>query len=159
MVGVMRLAVLAALAILAAGCGSTPSAESPTGATPPPGKAEQRSGPPSARLETSDGNRWLAGGSTCWRFEGGDICADAAEPTCDQAPIPHFRVARGERVRAHLGFTPDEASLSGEMGAAEPAQLHGRTLEWKVSKGGVFTVFAKGERGDASYSGCADLTS
>ena len=68
-------------------------------------------------------------------------------------------MARGEEVRAHLGFTPDEASLSGEMGVAEPAELHGRALEWKVSKGGVFSVFARGDKGDASYSGCADLTS
>ena len=152
-----KFAFLAALAILAAGCSST-SAE-PTTATPPPGKAQQHSGPPRAWLETSDGNRWLAGGSSCWQFKGGNICADAAGPDCDQPPIPHFRVARGETVRAHLGFEPDEASLSGEMGAAEPAQLHGRTLEWKVSKGGVFTVFVKGAQGDASYSGCADLTS
>jgi hypothetical protein len=158
MVVVMRLALLAALAILAAGCGSSPSAQ-PTTSAPPPGEVQPRVGPPRAWLETSDGNRWLAGGSTCWQFKGGNICADAAEPTCDQPPLPHFRVTRGETVRAHLGFTPGEASLSGAAGAPEPAQLHGRTLEWKVSKGGVFTVFARGERGDASYSGCADLTS
>ena len=157
MVGVMRLAVLAALAILAADCGSNPSAGPRTGASP--GTVQQPNAPPRTWLETSDGNRSLARGSSCWRFEDHGVCADAAAPSCDQPPTPHFRVSTGETVRAHLGFTPDEASLSGEMGAAEPAQLHGRTLEWKVSKGGVFTVFAKGERGDASYSGCADLTS
>jgi hypothetical protein len=154
---VMKYVLLAALAIGAAGCGSGPSAEPTTGALP--GKAQQGKGPPRAWLESSDGNRWLAGGSSCWSYKGGNVCADMASPTCDQPFIPHFRVARGEKVRAHLGFTPDEASLSGELGAAEPAELHGRTLEWKVSKDGVFSVFARGEKGDASYSGCADLTS
>ena len=150
----MRLALVAVLAILAAGCGSGPSAEPRTGAPPPPGTAQTRTGPPHAWLETSDGNRWLAGGSTCWQFKGGNICADAAEPTCDAPPIPHFRLDRGARVRAHLGFTPDEASVDGTA-----AQLHGRILEWKVSKSGVFTVFARARPGDASYSGCVDLTS
>jgi hypothetical protein len=153
----MRLALLAVLTVMAAGCGSAPSAELEAGR--PPGKLQQSNGPPRAWLETSDGNRWLAGGSSCWHFEDHNVCGDAGAPTCGQPLIPHFRVARGERVLAHLGFTPAEASLSGEMGVAEPAQLRGRTLEWRVSKGGVFTVFAKGERGDASYSGCADLTS
>jgi hypothetical protein len=153
----MRLALLAVLAVMAAGCGSGPSAELETGR--PPGKLHERNGPPRAWLETSDGNRWLAGGSSCWHFKDQSICADTGAPTCDQPLIPHFRVAPGERVVAHLGFTPEEAALNGEMGVAEPAQLNGRTLEWKVSRGGVFTVFARGERGDASYSGCADLTS
>jgi hypothetical protein len=153
----MRLALLAVLAVVAAGCGSAPSAERQ--ASRPAGKLQERNGPPRAWLETSDGNRWLAGGSYCWHFKNHGVCGDTGAPTCDQPFIPHFRVARGERVLAHLGFTPAEAALSGEMGVAEPAQLHGRTLEWKASKGGVFTVFARGERGDASYSGCADLTS
>jgi hypothetical protein len=157
MVVAMKYALLAALAIGAAGCGSGPSAEPTTGA--PPAKAQPRKGPPRAWLETSDGNRWLAGGSSCWSFKGGNVCADMAAPTCDEPLVPHFRLRRGERVRAHLGFTPDEASLSGALGVAEPAELPGRTLEWKVSKGGAFSVFARGEKGDASYSGCADLTS
>ena len=58
----------------------------------------------------------------------------------------------------HLGFTPEEASLSGESGVQEPAELHGRILRWQVAKGGVFSVFARERRGDASYSGCLDLT-
>lgn len=45
-----------------------------------------------------------------------------------------------------------------DEGASKPAQLHGRILAWQVSKGGVFTVFARGAKGDARYSGCADLT-
>ena len=147
----MKLLLAAALAVLASGCSSGHSAG------PPPGKAQQRNGPPRAWLETSAGNRWLAGGSYCWAFKGHGICADAMAPACDQPLVPHFRVEPGERVRAHLGFTPDEASVSGEAGA-EGQQLHGRTLEWKVSKGGVFTVFARTRRGDASFSGCADLT-
>ena len=153
----MRLALLALLAVVAAGCSSGPSSEPKAG--PPPGKMDQRSGPPRAWLETSDGNRWLASGSSCWSSTNHVVCGDAGAPTCDQPFIPHFRVARGERVRAHLGFTPAGVSLSGETGAAKPAQLHGRIVEWKVSRSGVFMVFANGDRGDASYSGCADLTS
>ena len=152
----MRLALLGVLAVLASGCGSGPAEHRAAG--PPPGKLQQRNGPPRAWLETSDGNRWLAAGSSCWQFKGGNLCADMAAPDCEQPPIPHFRVARGEWARAHLGFTPEEASLDGETGA-ETVQLHGRILEWKVSKGGIFSVFARGQPGDASYSGCADLTS
>jgi len=153
----MKLVLLAVAAVLAAGCRSaTPVAQRT--ADQPPGKVQRRNGPPRAWLETSDGNRWLGGSSSCWRVKGGSVCADAMAPSCDQPFVPHFRVASGETVRAHLGFQPEQASLSGEMGAAEPSQLHGRTLEWQVSKNGVFLVFAKGRLGDASYTGCIDLT-
>ena len=152
----MRLLLVVSLAILAGGCSSNQPTESSAGR--PPGKVEQRIGPPRAWLETQAGNQWLGAGSSCWQFRGDGLCADMIAPSCEQRGIPHFRVTSGETVRAHLGFDPDEASLAGEPGIAEPTQLHGRILEWQVSKGGVFTVFARGGKGDASYSGCADLT-
>lgn len=80
-------------------------------------------------------------------------------PSCEQPFVPHFRVSPGETVRVHLGFLPKQASLSGEASIVEPSALHGRTLEWKVAKGGVFSVFATVRNGDASYVGCLDLTS
>jgi hypothetical protein len=152
----MRFLLLASLAILAGGCGANQPTEPSAGQ--PPGKVEQRNGPPRAWLETRAGNRWLGAGSSCWQFHGDGLCADMIAPSCEQRGIPHFRVTSDETVRAHLGFDPEEASLSGDAGVAEPAQLHGRVLEWQVAQGGVFTVFARGGKGDASYSGCADLT-
>jgi hypothetical protein len=152
----MRVLLVASFAILAGGCGSNQPTE--PSARRPPGKVEQPIGPPRAWLETQAGNGWLGAGSSCWQFRGDGLCADMIAPTCEQRGIPHFRVSSDETVRAHLGFDPEEASLLGELGDAAPAQLHGRILEWQVSQGGVFTVFAKGPKGDASYSGCADLT-
>ena len=153
----MRLPLLALVAVIAGGCGT--AAPPPQSSEPPPGKLRERVGPPRAWLETSAGHDWLADGSSCWRSKHHGVCRDAVAPSCDQSFIPHFRVAPGETVRAHLGFTPEEASLAGEAGAKEPARLHGSILEWKASKGGVFSVFARERRGDASYSGCLDLTS
>jgi hypothetical protein len=154
----MKLMTLAALATLASGCGSSAPVAHRT-AAPPAGKAQQPHGPPRAWLETSHGNRWLGGGSYCWRVKGGGLCADAMAPSCEQRFVPHFSVSPGETVRAHLGFLPERASLGGEAGTVEPSTLHGRTLEWKISKGGVFSVFATVPNGDASYVGCLDLTS
>jgi hypothetical protein len=152
----MRLALLVVLAVGASGCGTATPPRQTSG--PPPGKADQRVGPPRAWLETPTVRNWLAGGSSCWHYKDHGVCADGGEPRCDQSFIPHFRVAPGETVRVHLGFTPEEASLSGESGVQEPAELHGRILRWQVAKGGVFSVFARQRRGDASYSGCLDLT-
>ena len=153
----MRLPLLALVLVVASGCDSAAPPQHATG--PPPGKVQQHNGPPRAWLETSAAPQWLGGGSYCWHYKDHGVCADAVAPSCDQSFVPHFRVAPGKTVRAHLGFTPEEASLLGEAGAKEPAQLHGRILEWKASKGGVFSVFARERRGDASYSGCIDLTS
>jgi hypothetical protein len=145
------------LVVVASGCGSAAPRQHASGA--PPGKVQQRNGPPRAWLETPAAHDWLATGTSCWSFKGHGICADAIAPSCDQSFVPHFRVAPGEAVRVHLGFVPEEASLLDDSGAKEQAQLHGRILEWKVSQGGVFSVFAREPRGDATYSGCVDLTS
>lgn len=153
----MRLPLLTLIAVIAGGCGT--AAPPPQASGPPPGKTHQRVGPPRAWLETSAAHDWLANGSSCWSLKGHGICADAIAPSCGQSFVPHFRVAPGETVHVHLGFTPEEASLLGEAGAKGPTRLHGRILDWKVSKGGVFSVFAREPRGDASYSGCIDLTS
>jgi hypothetical protein len=148
----MRLvlvAVPAVLAVLVSGCGSGPTA--PREAGPPPGKMHQRNGTPRAWLETATGSTWLDNGSFCWSFSGHGVCADTTAPSCTWAP--HVEVAVGEILRAHLGFEPEEASVEGT-----PATLRGRTVSWKATRGGPFMLFAKTRRGDASYVGCAVLT-
>jgi hypothetical protein len=76
---------------------------------------------------------------------------------CGSGPAEHRAAGPPPgKLQQHSG--PPDCDQDGEAGA-EAVQLHGRILEWKVSKGGIFSVFARGQPGDASYSGCADLTS
>jgi hypothetical protein len=56
----------------------------------------------------------------------------------------------GETVRAHLGYTPTEASVEGA-----DAQLDGRTVSWRVEQPGPFLLFSRATGRDASYVGCA----
>ena len=146
----MRLVLFAALAVVAAGCGSV---QPPHASGPPPGKPQVRSGPPGAWLETAAGNTWLARGSFCWHFKNHGVCADSAAASCDQKWIPHIEVARGETIRAHLGFVPQEASVEGAT-----TSVDGRTVSLDAPRGGAFMLFAKTRRGDASYFGCAVFT-
>jgi hypothetical protein len=146
----MRPALLAVVAVAAAGCGS---AQPPHAAAPPPEKPSARNGPPGAWLETAAGTTWLARGSFCWHVKNGNLCADSAAPSCDQKWIPQVEVARGETVRAHLGFEPEQASVEGAT-----TSVNGRTVSWQATRGGAFMLFTKTRDGDASYFGCAVLT-
>jgi hypothetical protein len=125
---------------------------------------ERSGGPPPAWIETQAGNQWLGYSTFCWTRHTGKgetgICADAITPTCDQSQVPHVFVEEGETVRAHLGFTPTEASLLGGPSlVGGTSALNGRTMEWKIGEAGVFVVFARSQNGDdASYAGCAVLS-
>jgi hypothetical protein len=143
------VALLAVVAVMVSGCGSGLSA--PHEAGPPPGKIEQRNGPPRTWLETATGSTWLDNGSYCWSFPGHSVCADMIAPSCSSAP--RVKVTAGEMVHTHLGFEPEEASVDGTR-----ATPRGRTVSWKATRGGPFMLFAKTRRGDASYIGCAVLT-
>ncbi len=132
----MRLALLFPLVLIVAACGSS-AASPPTSPAPSAGT----DGPPPAWLETKAGSRWLGFSSFCWNRLGEDVvsCADAAAPKCSQRTVPKLSVDEGETVRAHV-------------------KVDGRTVSWRVARGGPFVLFAKGpRRNDASYVGCGVL--
>lgn len=144
----MRLALTLPLIALVAACGS--ARVQPLGPAP----KSARSGPPPAWIETSAGRTWLGFSSWCWRHGDTGGCVDALAPRCGQTGVPGIHVRKGETVRAHLGYTPTEASV-GE--AAKPAELSGRLVSWRFAQAGPFSLFTRGDRGDASYVGCARL--
>jgi hypothetical protein len=112
---------------------------------------ERSGGPPPAWIETQAGNQWLGYSTFCWTRHTGKgetgICADAITPTCDQSQVPHVFVEEGETVRAHLGFTPTEASLLGGPSlVGGTSALNGRTMEWKIGEAGGFSSCSRGAR-------------
>jgi hypothetical protein len=142
----MRFALALPLVLLAAACGSA-TASPPTEPTPWSG----HTGPPAAWIETTAGSTWLGFSSYCWNKGHAGVCADAIAPKCGISGVPDVRVKMGETVRAHLGYTPEEASVEGA-----DAQLKGRTVSWKIDRTGPFSLFTKAKSGgDASYVGCA----
>jgi hypothetical protein len=141
----MRLWQALPLVLVLSACGSGPAAAPNAGAPKSSSK-----GPPAAWIETKAGSDWLGFSSWCWNSGNTGICADAAAPQCGQEAVPNIRVERGEAVRAHLGYTPEQASVEGAN-----AELHGRVVSWNVEAAGPFLLFTKGEHGDASYVGCA----
>jgi hypothetical protein len=150
----MRIAVALAVGLLATACGSSTTASSKrasstrTPSTPAPASA--RIGPPAAWLETRAGSRWLGFSSFCWSKGNKGVCGDSIAPECGQKGVPDVPVERGETVRAHLGYTPEEASVE-----HADAKLHGRIVTWQVDSAGPFMLFTRGKGGDASYVGCA----
>jgi hypothetical protein len=151
----MKPVVLAMLTVLVAGCDSAGSSlpPAPRSAVPPPGKMQQGNGPLRAWLETAGGSTWLGTGSYCWTDPRHSLCVDGI-PSCEMPGVPHFEVARGEVVRAHLGFDPTEASVDGA-----DAVMHGRTVSWKATRDGASLLFTRLRSGDVSYYGCTDFTS
>jgi hypothetical protein len=140
----MKALALIPLAVLLAACASS-------GASPPATRSPAtKNGPPGAWLETKAGKRWLGFSSFCWRKGKSGVCADAAAPRCGPQGVPVVHVQSGETVRAHLGYTPSEASV--DNGAAG---LRGRTVTWSVTEAGPFLLYTKGRDGDASYVACA----
>ena len=147
---VMRLGLLLPLLLVAAACGSS-TGSPPT--TPRPSRGTV--GPPAAWLETRSGSHWLGFSSYCWNRAGEDVvtCADAIAPKCSQRSMPKLSVARNEKVRAHLGYTPTEASVENAR-----AKLDGRTVTWRIQRAGPFVLSTRGQRkNDASYVGCGVL--
>jgi hypothetical protein len=146
----MKLALLLPLAVTVAACGS--AATRPNGPAPSAGAH----GPPPAWIETKGASRWLGYSSYCWSFKEGNSrahgCADMAAPKCSQQSVPKLSVASGERVRAHLRYDAQQASVEGTE-----TKLSGRTVEWHVHRAGPFLLFTKGGPGDVSYTGCAVL--
>ena len=141
--------MLLPLVVIVTACGSS-KASAPK--TPPP---KARAGPPPAWLETHAGSRWLGFSSYCWSRLGDNagICADAAAPKCSQRSVPKLSLEKGETVRAHFGYKPGKAAVDDIRLTAR-----GRTVSWRIEKGGPFVLFAQAPRGnDASYVGCAVL--
>jgi hypothetical protein len=145
----MRAALLVALALPLAACGSRSHALQPSTPSPSTG----RPGPPPAWIETKAGSRWLGYSSSCWTVRNGNestgSCADFLAPKCGQPGVPNLQLQAGETVRAHLGYSPTEASVD-----VSAATLRGRIVEWRVTGPGGFTLFTRAADGDASYVGC-----
>jgi hypothetical protein len=146
----MRLALLPALILTLAACGSSsPRHAHPK--NPPPGAG--RGAPPPAWIETRAGDRWLGYSSFCWNHPVGNsvahACADFGAPKCSQRQVPSLSVEKGEKVRAHLGFTPLEASVDNAN-----ARLEDRSVEWRIEQPGPFLLFTRAKDADASYVGC-----
>ena len=145
-----RLALVFPLVLIVAACGSS-AASPPTSPAP----SASTDGPPPAWLETRAGSRWLGFSSYCWNRLGEDFvsCSDAAAPKCSQRAVPKLSVDEGETVRAHLGYAPSKATVDDMR-----VKVDGRTVSWRVARGGPFVLFAKGpRRNDASYVGCGVL--
>ena len=140
----MRALLVLPLVLLAAACGST-TASPPTTRSP-----ASKNGPPAAWLEAKSGKTWLGLSSFCWRTGNSGVCADGAAPMCKEQGVPDVGVERGETVRAHLGYTPSEASVDNAL-----AKLEGRTVTWRVSEAGPFVLFTKDGDSDVSYVACA----
>jgi hypothetical protein len=132
------------LVLLAAACGSS-TVSPPTTRSP-----ASKNGPPAAWLETKAGRSWLGFSSFCWKQATGGLCADGAAPTCGQQGVPDVNLRSGETVRAHLGYTPSDASVDNAV-----AELRGRTVTWRVTEAGPFVLFTKDRDRDASYVACA----
>ena len=151
----MRVWLALPVALLISACGSSVSSPSQTGGSVSPPEtgapASARVGPPAAWIETKAGSRWLGFSSWCWTEGQTGGCLDAVAPACSRPDVPNILVQSGETVRAHLGYTPTEASVEGA-----DAQLEGRTVSWRVEQRGPFTLFTRGEGSrDATYVGCA----
>jgi hypothetical protein len=155
----VRKAALAAwLALALAGCGGDGEA-GPVSPAGPPGPPPKRpgEGPPPAWVETETGSIWLAYSTYCW----GNTCADFVAPSCSgEQAAPRIELRRGETVRFHLDFDPNEAVLTFFAEGGEPGQVtldQSRTPTWQADRAGAFTVFGSGDGRDASYAGCAVL--
>lgn len=156
------LALLAAVAALAA-CGGEAGLHGgettvsvpmrPVGTAP---YAPESGEPPSAWVETTSGSHWLGHSSYCWSGGGTGLCADFAAPECGDKGTPDLEVADGELVRFHLGFDPNELSLTVDSGQGKPERLEaGRVVEWRPHGHGELLLFATAAgRGDASYVAC-----
>ena len=141
----MRLVLLLSLGLAAAACGSSTSLHSRG-----PAPAGSSAGPPPAWIETKGGTYWLGFSSWCWTKGHTGVCADMIAPKCGMKGVPKVSVDRGEKVQAHLGYTPEEASVE-----RADAKLDGRTVTWQVDNAGPFMLFTRGKGKDASYVGCA----
>ena len=145
----MRLALLISVALLATACSGYPATGARDRFSP------HSDGPPSASLETRAGKSRLGLSSYCWKFPGrARVCQPAIPPKCGRPAqwVENVAVERGETVRADLGYAPDVASVEGAQ-----AKLDSRTVTWRVEHGGAFRLFTKGQKGEASYVGCAVL--
>ena len=168
----MRSVTLIAVVVLLSACGggsaqldetsgnrstSEPASEAAPPATPKPTLAGLSDGPPAAWLKTEGGSFWFGYSSYCWKT----VCADFIAPSCDDPKhTPAITLRRGEVVTAHLGFEPTELGLSYFSGTGGPPESQEkleptRMPSWRVQRDGAFSLFARAQRGDASYVACA----
>lgn len=113
-------------------------------------------GPPPAFAKVG-GHEWRLGqGSYCWER----VCADYAAPRCGDGRTPTIVARRGELLRFRLGFRATELSLSflPPRSSQRPIGLPPSSPAWKVSRGGLFLLFARTKHGwDSAFAGCLKL--
>ena len=107
-------------------------------------------GPPPAWVETDAGDQWLAYSSFCWFTGTAGVCADYIPPRL-RTDLPRIVVARGATVWIHLGFIPNEVSVT--IGQIPVAVERSRILELRVRRSGILYVTAlHARKGDAGYT-------
>jgi hypothetical protein len=139
--------VLFVLGVFVVACGSTKTGPPPN---PPKLPKLSRPGPPPAWVETKAGSTWLGYSTYCWR----SVCADYDGPDCRSflAKPPGVVLTPGETVRFHLGFDPEEVSVT--SGGRTTQLDSSRTPQWRVAMRTPLILRTKTKVGDASYVGC-----
>jgi hypothetical protein len=99
--------------------------------------------PPGAYLSTSSGHVPLAISSWCWGQRCGAPIARSVKPAI---------FARGETVKAELGFTPTRISVA-VVGRPVVASFHGREITWSATRSGGVSIRVTSARGWVVYVG------
>ena len=113
--------------------------------------------PPPAYATVGGKQHRLGQGSYCWSR----VCADYAAPRCGDGRTPTIVARKGQLVRFRVGFRATELSLTflPPRASPRPVELSTRSPSWRVSRGGVFLLFARSAKGwDSAWSGCLRIT-
>jgi hypothetical protein len=91
---------------------------------------------------------WLAFSSFCWKT----ACVDYLPPQ-SRTDLPLVRVRRGEPVRVHFAFNPNEVHATTFVGTTlkHVALRPGRVVSWAPLRGGVVSFDVRAAPGSASY--------
>jgi hypothetical protein len=151
-----RLAALLTITLLLAGCGGWSDTSGHSGR--PPTSAQEpdvAGGPPPAHLDAATGGVEMAQGSSCWSTidaSGGGVgrCVDTISWSA-RHDVPRLVAGQGERITLRLGFAPTEP-IDVQFGGRHFTLPGHRRSTLVVHGHGLLTVFARGDRGDASYA-------
>jgi hypothetical protein len=145
MLGVLALLIALLVGVSAGGGGDAVGEHSAAAAAPPsapPPSSGGRHGPPPAWVETERGSFWLSFSGYCW----GTKCVKQGGVLLDSI-VPRIVVRKAEVVRFHLGFEPRRVTFA--VGRARAVRLPpGRTVGWRVDRGGAVSLHAYTARGE-----------
>src|SRR4051794_3851656 len=150
-----RSVMLAAVALAATACGGNVSA--PTAGNMPAASAPRAidGAPPDAYIEFGHPGRWMVQGSSCWTSGNSSRCADAVAVEMMKG-LPLSVVKSGSTGRIHLGFTPTKMELT--IGKRHVEATLGRTITFKVTRGGIVDLFVNHGSDDAQYFARVDVS-